>query len=128
MTQASGRAPRMSELAEALHLEEEDVAEAISVAHGYRAISLDSDRDDQVAPIELLGEVDASLAATAVRTSVQEALTSLPERDRLIVYLRFFEDMTQSEIAEAVGISQMHVSRLLSKAMDDLGDLLTLED
>ena len=128
MTQVSGRVPRISELAEALHLEEEDVAEAISVAHGYRAISLDSDRDDQIAPMELLGEVDASLAATATRTSVQEALTSLPERERLIVYLRFFEDMTQSQIAEAMGISQMHVSRLLSKSMDELGALLTVGD
>jgi RNA polymerase sigma-B factor len=128
LTQATGRVPTIPDLAAALELSPEEIAEAISVVHGYRAISLDHAGDENNSPLDMLGANDPALGDAASRTAIDEALAALPERERLIVYLRFYEDMTQSQIAEQIGISQMHVSRLLSRSLDDLGDLLSIEE
>lgn len=128
LSQASGGVPKLSEIAAALDLEEEDVAEAMSVGHGYRALSLDEpDRKTGTALIDMLGEADPSLGEMTVRAAIDDALRRLPERERTIVYLRFYEDMTQSQIAERVGVSQMQVSRLLTKTLSDLADILSVD-
>lgn len=128
LSQAEGRVPRLSEIAAALELAEEEVAEAMSVGHGYRALSLDEpDKETGTALAEMLGEVDSSLGEMTVRTAIDAALRTLPERERIIVYLRFYEDLTQSEIAERVGVSQMQVSRLLARTLSDLADILSVD-
>lgn len=128
LTQVSGRMPRLSDIGAALDLEEAEVAEAMSVGHGYRALSLDQPDDETgTAMADLLGEVDSSLGATAARADIDDALLSLPERERMIVYLRFYEDMTQSQIAERIGVSQMQVSRLLARSLSDLADILSAD-
>ncbi len=128
LTQSSGSTPRLSDLAEALDLEEAEVAEALSVGHGYRALSLDEpDADTGTTLADLLGESDPILGVMTSRAAIDDALRSLPERERTIVYLRFYEDMTQSQIAERVGVSQMQVSRLLTRSLSDLADILSSE-
>jgi RNA polymerase sigma-B factor len=133
LTQKLGRVPSISEIAEDLGLSSEEVSEAMSVVHGYRALSLDAptmdstDSDGGPSLLDMLGELDGTLSGAATRTSLEEAMQSLPERERLIVYLRFYEDMTQSQIAEVVGVSQMQVSRLLARSLSELSDLLSLD-
>ncbi len=125
LSQESGRAPTLEEIAEVLDVTEEEVAEAMSVGQGYRAASLDEPDSSTGTPMaDLLGAPDEDLGVVLDRAGLSEAMHSLPERDRLVVYLRFYEDLTQSEIAERIGVSQMHVSRILSRALSELGDLL----
>ena len=103
---------------------EEDVLESMEAGSLYRLASLDSSRsDDESAPspAQRLGELDEELDAVENRVAVSEMLAILPEREQKIVYLRFFEGLTQSEIAEQIGISQMHVSRLLVRSLETLG-------
>jgi RNA polymerase sigma-B factor len=128
LSQESGRTPTLGEIARALDVTEEDVAEAMSVGQGYRAASLDEPDPTTGTPMtDLMGSVDRDLSMVLERAGLAEALQARPERDRLVVYLRFYEDMTQSEIAERIGVSQMHVSRILSRALGELGDLLEAE-
>lgn len=125
MTQALGRAPRLSELAEALDLTEEEVAEALSARHAFSASSLDApDETTGLPALDRLAEIDDQLAEVEHRGVVLDALERLPERQRLIVLLRFYRGMTQTEIAEVVGISQMHVSRLLARSLAELREIL----
>lgn len=125
LAQEWGRAPTLEEIAQSLDVTEEEVAEAISVGQGYRAASLDEPDASTGTPLaDLLGAPDEDLGVVLDRAGLSEAMQSLPERDRLVIYLRFYEDLTQSEIAERIGVSQMHVSRILSRALSELGDLL----
>jgi len=126
LTQSSGRTPTIGEIAEAIEdASIEDVAEALEVAQSYRAASLDEpETEGGTTLIDVLGDVDAGIGEAALRTDIEEALTELAPRERLIIELRFYEDMTQSEIAEVVGVSQMQVSRLLSRSLAKLGELL----
>lgn len=125
LAQETGRAPTLGEIAQALDVTEEEVAEAMSVGQGYRAASLDEPDSSTGTPMaDLLGGPDEDLGVVLDRAGLSEALQSLSERDRLVVYLRFYEDLTQSEIAERIGVSQMHVSRILSRALSELGDLI----
>jgi RNA polymerase sigma-B factor len=90
----------------------------------YRLPSLDGMRgsDDAMgSPSERIGDVDPEMDAVDDRLAVSEMLSILPEREQTIVYLRFFEGLTQSEIAQQIGISQMHVSRLLVRSLETLG-------
>lgn len=129
LTQEAGRAPKISELAAALEMSDSEVSEAMSVAQGYAALSLDdTGPDDGPSLSDALGEVDRAIDDTETRTAIHEALAGLPERDRLVVYLRFYEDMTQTEIAEKVGVSQMQVSRILTRSLSELGDRLDLDE
>lgn len=128
LTQHLGRAPKISEIAEHLDLTDEEVSEAISVTQGYTATSIEDPGLDSGQPMsETLGELDATFADVETRSAIGEALSELPERDRVVVYLRFYEDLTQTEIAERVGVSQMQVSRILTRALSELGDLLSVE-
>ena len=125
LAQESGRAPTLEEIARSLDVTEEEVAEAMSVGQGYRAASLDEPDPSTGTPMaDLTGDLDEDLGVVLERAGLDEALRTLPERDRLVVYLRFYEDLTQSEIADRIGVSQMHVSRILSKALGELGDVL----
>ncbi len=116
-----GRSPTTSELAQALRLEPEDVVEALQAATAYDAVSLDGPRApgeaDGDSHLEVVGAPDAAYDLVELRASLAPALRALSERDRLVLHLRLVEDMTQSEIAERIGVSQMHVSRLIRRAL-----------
>lgn len=116
-----GRSPSPTELAGELGIEPEAVLEAMEAATAYAAVSLDAPRpgDDgeRETYAESVGGDDESYDLVEDAATVLPALHVLPERERLIVHLRFSQDLTQSEIAERIGVSQMHVSRLLRRAL-----------
>jgi RNA polymerase sigma-B factor len=121
LTSRLRRSPSVREVAEETGLTEEDVLDAMAATAAYRPLSLSrpsgSGEDDD--PIEVSVEEEGFGWAEG-RAAVGNRLTELPERERQIIVLRFKDGLTQSEIAERVGISQMHVSRLLAKALDAL--------
>jgi len=123
LSQELGRSPTPLEIAARAGVPEEEVLEAMEAGGMYRLVSLDGSlTDDDDAP-ELslqLGDDDAGFVRVERRAELDELLAVLPERERTIVVLRFFDGLTQSEIAARVGISQMHVSRLLSRSLDVL--------
>jgi RNA polymerase sigma-B factor len=124
LTRELGRAPTVRELAAAMGVDENDVLDAIEARHAYATDSLDSSRDgDDDRPAALgdsLGVDDPALEAVEYRESLRPLLAALPDRERRIVLLRFFHNKSQSQIAEDLGISQMHVSRLLARALTKL--------
>jgi RNA polymerase sigma-B factor len=129
LNQELGRPPTPAENAQRAGVLEEDVLESMEAGSLYRLASLDSSRSDDEAapsPAQRLGEFDHELGAVENRVAVSEMLSLLPEREQKIVYLRFFEGLTQSEIAEQIGISQMHVSRLLVRSLETLGGHATM--
>lgn len=117
-----GRAPRPSEIATAIGEPVEDVIETLNARQAYAPDSLDSASagTEQPALGDTLGQIDPTLDTVEYRESLQRALDALPERERTIVLLRFYGDQTQTQIAERVGISQMHVSRLLTQTLEVL--------
>jgi len=129
LSQQLGRPPTPAEIAQRAGVLEEDVLESMEAGSLYRLASIDAGRSDDESspsPAQRLGEIDAELTAVDDRVAVSEMLAVLPEREQKIVYLRFFEGMTQSEIAEEIGISQMHVSRLLVRSLETLGQHASL--
>jgi RNA polymerase sigma-B factor len=123
LAQKNGRAPTPSELAAHLGIPRADVLEGLAVANAYRSSSLDerlSGEDDSPTLAATLGEEDAALEGVEYRESLQPLLATIPARERRILILRFFGNMTQSQIAADIGISQMHVSRLLSQTLAKL--------
>jgi RNA polymerase sigma-B factor len=123
-----GHTPSVAEIAEETGLDAESVLDAILVGSAYRPLSLSrppagSDEDD---PIEL-GVDDEGFAAAEQRATLGDGLQQLPIRERLILQLRFGEGLSQSQIAGRVGISQMHVSRLIRRALDVLRDRIGAE-
>ena len=123
LSQKSGRAPTVAELAAHLGISEDDVIEGLEGAQAYSTSSLDAPvggDDDAPMLADRLGDVDPSLETIEYRESLRPLLAALPSRERRILALRFFHGMTQSEIAEEVGVSQMHVSRLLAKSLATL--------
>jgi RNA polymerase sigma-B factor len=119
-----GRSPNVQELAEALGWEDEDVLEASEVLHSYHAVSLDApvsrDGEDSLALVEALGSSDNRFELVHSRQVISEAWQSLPELERTVLVLRFLHDLPQRRIAELVGYSQMHVSRLLRRSLAKL--------
>jgi RNA polymerase sigma-B factor len=127
MSQRLGRAPTPSELAAELGMEREEIVEGLIAGSSYSTKSIDggNDADDEsFSIVQRLGDVDPALADIDNREVLRPLLAKLPERERTVLMLRFFESMTQSQIAERVGISQMHVSRLLAKTLTRLRDEL----
>ena len=123
LAQREGRAPTVSELAAHLQMTEEEVLEGLESANAYSTVSLDApDSGDEDAPAvaDSLGMVDDALEGVESRESLKPLLEQLPPREKKILLLRFFGNMTQSQIAAELGISQMHVSRLLSRALAHL--------
>ena len=119
-----GRSPSIAELSETLAMEPEQVLEAMEAASAYDAVSLDSyrfgDDGDGETYAESIGELDDRYEIVEYGATIAPTLSALPPRDRIVLHLRFVEDLTQAEIAERVGVSQMHVSRLIRRALDRL--------
>lgn len=114
-----GRAPTVPEIAGAVDVDEEDVIEALETARSHTTISLSTpvDASGELTMIDLLGEEELGYAALERGSVVRTVLEALDERERRIVVLRFLHGLSQSEIAAELGISQMHVSRLLRRAL-----------
>jgi RNA polymerase sigma-B factor len=131
LAQREGRAPTVSELAAHLQMSEEEVLEGLESANAYSTVSLDApDSGDEDAPAvaDSLGIVDEALEGVEYRESLKPLLERLPPREKKILLLRFFGNLTQSQIAAELGISQMHVSRLLARTLTQLRDGLTNEE
>lgn len=126
MAQTLGRPPQVHELAEQLDMSEEEVNEAMRARRAYVSSSMD-DRSDETGRslLERLQDEDFALGNADDRVVVESAISQLPERKQKILHLRFNEDMTQADIAERVGISQMHVSRLLAASMEELRAIIS---
>ena len=122
-----GRAPTVGELSEYVEISQEEVIEALQTAEAYDAVSLDaphaSDDDGSVTRLEALGEHDEQLELVNDAATVFAAAKHLPMRERQVLYLRFGEDLPQTEIAERIGVSQMQVSRLLRRSLTRLREL-----
>ena len=116
-----GRAPTVPEIASSADIGEDDVLQALDALQAYTTDSLDAPTSDASSTAaESIGSEDQSYEISEEWLSVAPALRDLPERERMILYLRFFEGKTQTEIAEELGISQMHVSRLVSQSLEKL--------
>jgi RNA polymerase sigma-B factor len=127
LSQSLGRAPRPSELAEKLGLPTNEVLEGLAAGQAYRGSSLDeilSGDQSGTTLGDLLGEADAELERVDYQQSLQPLLAELPDRERTILMLRFFGNKTQTQIADQVGVSQMHVSRLLAQTLARMRDRL----
>jgi RNA polymerase sigma-B factor len=118
LTVAAGRAPTVAELAEDLDLTDEEVIEAIEARHAYSAESFDPHPD--AGHDERFGVTEAGFESVEDLASLQPLLAALPERERAILALRFTEELSQAQIADRLGISQMHVSRLLARTLAQL--------
>jgi RNA polymerase sigma-B factor len=122
--QELGRSPTVAEIAESTGTDEETVLEGLEIAQAYNFTSLDapieSDDGGSTSFADQLGMQDEHLENLEYRASLAPEMAKLPDRERTILYLRFFKGLTQSEIAERLGISQMHVSRLLNRTLGQL--------
>jgi RNA polymerase sigma-B factor len=131
LSQRNGRAPTVAELATHLELSEDDVLEGLESANAYAAVSLDAPDiadDDSTAVSDTLGAMDDALEGVVYRESLKPLLERLPAREKNILMLRFFGNLTQSQIAADLGISQMHVSRLLARTLAQLREGLLIEE
>jgi RNA polymerase sigma-B factor len=127
LTQELGRAPSTADLAEALGLTDDEIREGLAAAQAYSATSLQTPvhrEDDGPTLADLVAHEDCGYEVVEARESLRMLLGNLPERERRILGLRFYSQLTQSEIAAELGISQMHVSRLLSRTLGSLRDQL----
>ncbi|MEV4941622.1 RNA polymerase sigma factor SigF [Streptomyces zaomyceticus] len=121
-----GRAPLIAELAPVMDLSEDQVMEAQVAANGYNSTSLDArisggaEEDEDAALADLLGQEDPALELFEDFHTLAPLVEALGERDRLLLHLRFVEELTQTEIGERLGVSQMHVSRLLARSLKRL--------
>lgn len=121
MWQELGRSPTVGEIAARLDLPEEEILEAMEAMQAYSTSSLEAPvRDQASSHAETLSQDDESLELLEAWATIAPKLHELPNRERTILYLRFFRGLTQSEIAQRLGISQMHVSRLLSQTLAEL--------
>ncbi|MGW0818621.1 SigB/SigF/SigG family RNA polymerase sigma factor [Streptomyces viridiviolaceus] len=120
LTQSPGSPePSVADLAAHTGLTEEEVSAGMEALESFSTLSLDAELsagDDGYSLADTLGAADSSYDVVIDRESAKEGLRRLPERERAILYMRFFEDMTQSRIADRLGISQMHVSRLITRS------------
>ena len=127
ITTRTGRPPRIDELALYLELSQEEVLEGLQVADAYDAVSLDApfagEDDDFSSRLDILGRDDDELDRVDQQATLFAAARHLPKREREILFLRFSEDLTQSEIAARLGVSQMQVSRLLRRSLERLREL-----
>jgi RNA polymerase sigma-B factor len=112
LSQQLGRSPTVGEIADAAGVRDEDVLEALDAGNRYRPAPLDVSVS--------LSRTDTELASVDDRATLLGLLRGLPERAQRVMYMRYFEDMTQAEIADAIGVSQMHVSRILTRSLETL--------
>ncbi|MGC4807742.1 SigB/SigF/SigG family RNA polymerase sigma factor [Micromonospora sp. DT233] len=129
LTHVLGRSPTVADIATYLNLTEEEVLEGLEGARAYSAVSLSSPVGDGTTTTtelgDMLGGEDTELALAELRLALVPALATLDEREQKIISLRFHGNLTQQEIAERVGVSQMHVSRLLTRSLAKLRKHLT---
>jgi RNA polymerase sigma-B factor len=126
LTQQLQRAPTVSELADWAGVDTMQVVEAIDAARGYAGVPLDALTDDgEESRKDQLAETDTDLERVELREELRPALEELSERDREILVLRFVAGKTQTEIAAIIGVSQMQISRLISRSLDQLRERLT---
>jgi RNA polymerase sigma-B factor len=128
LTSRLGRSPSVEELAEATDANPEQVVEALESSRAYSTVSLsersDDPDDDNADPLEALGDEDDGYQLVEQRELLRQGFKTLADRERAILHMRFFLGLTQSEIADRVGISQMHVSRLIRQSVDQVRDEL----
>ncbi len=122
LSQKLGRSPTAREIAEELGVSVEDVLEGIESANAYATMSLDAGPggEDSSSWWDTLGDDDAALENVEIRESLRPLIERLPPREQRILVLRFFRQQTQSQIAAEIGVSQMHVSRLLTRTLEKL--------
>lgn len=124
LTQALGRSPTLRELSQEIGCSVEEIVEGIESSNAYSTLSLDSTDDggddNGVSMLAFMGLDDEELEQIEIRESIKPLLEALPTREKRILLLRFFKNRTQSEIAAEIGVSQMHVSRLLTRTLAQL--------
>lgn len=122
LTHRLGRSPTVSEVAEHLEVAEDDVVEALSADGCFTPTSLDAPvgREGSGVLGELLADEDSAMNEAEARVMLTPAVRALPERDREILYLRFFRQQTQAQIAQEVGVTQMQISRILARVLAQL--------
>ena len=133
LTVQLGRSPTIPELAKASGAEEELVLEALESGRAYSSVSLSTglgsgDDDDELDPLETLGTEEPGYKISEEWAVLEPGLRVLDERERMILHLRFFDGLTQSQIAQQVGISQMHVSRLIRRALEKIREEIQVEE
>jgi RNA polymerase sigma-B factor len=123
LLQETGHDPSTAEVADELHVERDTVLAAIGADQAYTAASLNAPARQDEGSCELgdlIGDRDERVEWAAERVSLRPALDQLPERERRVLVMRFFDNLTQAQIAQRIGLSQMHVSRLISRTLDGL--------
>ena len=124
LTVQLSRSPTVPELAKAAGVDEEDVLEALESGRAYSSLSLSTgggtEDGEELDPLESLGEIEHEYEVSEDRAVLAPGFRVLDQRERTILHLRFFEGLTQSQIAQQVGISQMHVSRLIRRALEKI--------
>jgi RNA polymerase sigma-B factor len=132
LTVELGRSPTIPELAKAAGAEEEEVLEALESGRAYSSVSLSAaagqDEDGELDPLESLGADEPQYEVSEDRAVLAPGFRVLDERERKIIHLRFFKGLTQSQIAQQVGISQMHVSRLIRRALEKIREEIASEE
>jgi RNA polymerase sigma-B factor len=132
LTVQLGRSPTISELSEASGAEEEEVLEALESGRAYTSLSLSTgtagEDDDSLDPMETLGEEEPQYEISEEWAVIAPGLRALDDRERKILHLRFFQGLTQSQIAQQVGISQMHVSRLIRRSLEKIRAEISAEE
>jgi len=132
LTQDFKRAPSIAEIAEALKVSEEEIIEAMETSKAYTLISLDSERSDEndeaFSLIDFIGEEDKELTGYNERSSLVNIMKGIGQQEKKLLYLRFIKGLTQTEIADQLNISQMHVSRLLRRTLDLLRQKMAVEE
>jgi RNA polymerase sigma-B factor len=132
LTVQLSRSPTVPELAKAAGVEEEAVLEALESGRAYSSLSLSQgtgqEGGDDIDPLDSLGEIEHEYEVSEDRAVLAPGFRVLDARERTILHLRFFEGLTQSQIAQQVGISQMHVSRLIRRALEKIRDEIAAEE
>jgi RNA polymerase sigma-B factor len=132
LTVELARSPTIPELAKAAGVEEEAVLEALESGRAYTSLSLSqgggNEDGDEIDPLEMLGDIEPQYEVSEDRAMLAPGFKALNERERAILHLRFFEGLTQSQIATQVGISQMHVSRLIRRALEKIREEIAADE
>jgi RNA polymerase sigma-B factor len=132
LTVQLGRSPTIAELAKAAGVTEEEVLEALESGRAYSSLSLSSggsgDEEGDLDPLESIGTEEHAYEVSEDRAVLEPGFRALDERERKILHLRFFEGLTQSQIAAQVGISQMHVSRLIRRSLEKIREEIAADE
>lgn len=132
LTSKTGRPPTVEELAQYLELSIEDVLDALETAGAHHSTSLDAPRDDvdgeSTTLAEAFGEEDERYEFVDATVTISRAARELSARERRVLALRFVEDLTQTQIADEIGVSQMQVSRILRRALGRLRDMTQIDE